>query len=100
LTTDLLTNISNRLKPDEVMANKIQRAGRNESELGVFLLDIDHVKKVNDTYGHQVGDKTLTTFARLFERGIRSVDIVGRWGGEEFLIICLSTDEIGCKLLA
>ena len=82
------------------MTNKIQRAGRNESEFGVILLDIDHVKKVNDTYGHQVGDKTLTTIARLLERGIRSVDIVGRWGGEEFLIICLSTYEIGCKMLA
>jgi len=98
--TDPLTNIFNRLKLDEILAREIQRAARNRSEFSVILLDIDHFKKVNDTYGHQVGDETLVTFARLLEATIRSVDIVARWGGEEFLIFCPDTDENGCKLLA
>ncbi|MBT4220415.1 MAG: diguanylate cyclase [Rhodospirillaceae bacterium] len=99
-TTDPLTNVFNRLKLDEALENEIQRAARNGSEFGVILLDIDHFKKVNDTYGHQVGDHSLVIFARLLETAIRSVDIVGRWGGEEFLILCPGTDENGCKLLA
>ena len=99
-TTDPLTNISNRLKLDEAITSEIQRAQRNGSVFSIILLDIDHFKKVNDTYGHQVGDRTLTVFARLLETSIRSIDIVGRWGGEEFLILCPNTDRNGCKLLA
>jgi len=98
--TDPLTNIHNRLKLDQVLKMEIQRAARNGSEFSVILLDVDHFKKVNDTFGHQVGDETLTAFALLLKTSLRSVDIVGRWGGEEFLIICPGTDKKGCALLA
>ena len=57
------------------------------------MLDIDHFKNVNDTYGHNVGDTTLQTFANILLQNTREVDIVGRWGGEEFLIIVTNTNK-------
>lgn len=98
--TDSLTEIFNRLKLDQDLEHEIQRATRNGTAFAVILLDLDHFKRVNDTHGHQVGDETLTIIARLLAANIRGVDIVGRWGGEEFLILCPGTDEQGCTLLA
>jgi diguanylate cyclase (GGDEF)-like protein len=58
----------------------------------VIIIDIDHFKEVNDTFGHQVGDEILKQFAQLLHVSLRATDIAGRWGGEEFLIICPNTD--------
>ncbi len=98
--TDPLTGLYNRLKLDESLEKELDRAHRYDGNLGLILMDIDHFKQVNDNYGHQVGDKILIKIAEVLNNNIRKVDIVGRWGGEEFLIICPQTDEQGTFQLA
>jgi len=98
--TDRLTGIYNRHKLDMTLQGEIDRSRRNERQFGVMMLDIDHFKKVNDTYGHPVGDIILKDLAQLLLASIRSTDVVGRWGGEEFMIICPETDENGLLNLA
>ncbi len=93
--TDKLTGIFNRLKLDEVLNYELNRSERFGSRLGVVLLDLDHFKMVNDLYGHQVGDQCLIKVADILRKHSRKIDTVGRWGGEEFLIICPETDEQG-----
>ncbi len=91
-TTDRLTNLNNRLKLEEILSQELEKTGQNGKDMAVLLLDIDHFKKVNDTYGHQVGDSVLSEFARLILDSIRKVDYASRWGGEEFLVVCPETD--------
>ena len=86
--TDKLTGLHNRLKVDEVLSHQQLQVDRYNTQCGLILLDIDHFKNVNDTYGHQTGDRVLIEFANLLKTNMRSTDTVGRWGGEEFLIIC------------
>jgi len=92
-TTDKLTGLFNRAKLDEVFEKELKKVKRYETDLSIILLDIDHFKEVNDTYGHQTGDIVLCEFAKLLKDNIRESDYLGRWGGEEFLIICPSTNE-------
>jgi len=98
--TDKLTGIFNRLKIDEVLESEIQRSQRYVHPFSIILLDIDHFKRVNDTHGHQAGDRILVEIAVLLQTSSRETDIVGRWGGEEFMIICPHTDESGARSLA
>lgn len=98
--TDALTGIYNRLKLDEDLAYAIKRSKRTQREFSIILLDIDNFKRVNDRFGHLVGDELLKGFAALLTGAIRQSDIVGRWGGEEFLVICPDTDRHGCEILA
>lgn len=91
--TDKLTNVYNRHKLDETLEIEKKRADRYDSNFGVMVLDIDHFKKINDLYGHHVGDSVLKEFASLLKTNSRDTDIVGRWGGEEFLIIVPETDK-------
>lgn len=93
--TDKLTGLFNRLKLDEVFEREIQRSTRFNQRFSVILLDIDHFKQVNDTHGHQVGDQVLMAVANVLSANTRETDIVGRWGGEEFLVICPQTDQNG-----
>jgi diguanylate cyclase (GGDEF)-like protein len=86
-TTDYLTQVYNRRGLFERLDYEMRRAGRNASHLSVLLIDIDHFKHVNDTYGHAVGDKVLVELAGFIKKSIRNTDIVGRFGGEEFLVI-------------
>lgn len=86
--TDQLTQISNRLFLDNSFKLELQRTKRYNTRFSVIILDIDKFKTVNDKHGHDVGDKVLIEMASLFKESIRSTDILGRWGGEEFLIIC------------
>ena len=65
---------------------------RNQTPLGVILLDVDHFKQVNDTYGHPVGDLILQQVAQRLQASIRTYDIAARFGGEEFLVLCADTD--------
>lgn len=85
--TDKLTQLYNRTKIDDLFQLEISRAKRYREPLSVILLDIDHFKSVNDTYGHQMGDSVLKAFAEILLNNIRDADHLGRWGGEEFIII-------------
>ncbi|WP_290702819.1 GGDEF domain-containing protein [Amphritea sp.] len=98
--TDALTGIYNRLKLDEDLSYAIKRSKRTKNDFSIILLDIDNFKLVNDRFGHLVGDEVLKAFSSLIASAIRETDIVGRWGGEEFLIICPDTDLQGGKKLA
>lgn len=84
---DSLTQLYNRFKLDAVLKIEMERYGRSGSPFSVIMLDIDDFKKVNDTYGHVVGDKVLVELAAILQKTIRKIDTAGRWGGEEFLII-------------
>jgi polar amino acid transport system substrate-binding protein len=90
--TDTLTGISNRLYIDQFLEEEIQRSQRYGNNLSIILIDIDNFKHVNDQYGHIIGDKVLIDMAGIISPMIRKTDVFGRWGGEEFLIICTETD--------
>ena len=89
---DSLTKIANRRKIDSFLEAEIDRSGRFNLPLSIIMIDIDLFKKVNDTYGHKVGDEVLKKLAEILSSSIRKYDLVGRWGGEEFLIICPNSD--------
>ncbi|MCG8550594.1 MAG: diguanylate cyclase [Desulfobacterales bacterium] len=99
-TFDQLTGLVNRTKLDEVLRAELIRSNRYGNALGLIMLDIDHFKKVNDTHGHQVGDNVLQLFAEQLRHGVRDADVPGRWGGEEFLIICPESGLHGVETLA
>jgi len=86
-TIDVLTRIPNRRATQLFLEKELSRAQRNQGEFMVLLIDIDDFKLVNDRWGHSVGDEVLVRTASLFQSMIRKQDLVGRWGGEEFLII-------------
>ncbi len=98
--SDQLTGLVNRRKLDEILATEIKRSKRYGNAFGVIMLDIDHFKAVNDTHGHQIGDQVLQLFAEQLKQGVREVDVPGRWGGEEFLIVCPETEKEGLVSLA
>jgi diguanylate cyclase (GGDEF)-like protein len=89
--TDRLTGLYNRNKLDEVLNYEYERATRYDCSFSLIIIDIDHFKSVNDTYGHHVGDTVLIEFSKILHNTIRKIDTVGRWGGEEFVIICPDT---------
>jgi diguanylate cyclase (GGDEF)-like protein/PAS domain S-box-containing protein len=91
-TTDTLTHVFNRIKYTELMQREIERARRYDHPLSMIMFDIDHFKRVNDTYGHMVGDYVLCTLAQLVKENLRETDFLVRWGGEEFVIIAPETD--------
>jgi len=99
-TTDALTGICNRRHFDEVLASEINRAARFSSPLSLILFDIDHFKRVNDTFGHQAGDRVLTQLAVTVGNSIRTVDLFARWGGEEFVVMLPGSDLDAGRLLA
>ena len=99
-STDKLTGIFNRRALDEALRKEIDRARRYRHPMALILFDIDHFKRVNDTFGHQVGDAALSELARLVTGKIRAHDVFARWGGEEFVILGVSSDMDGCLRLA
>jgi len=90
--TDPLTNIYNRRKFSQLLDQEIERVERYKRSLAVVLLDIDHFKRINDTFGHDAGDSVLKKISRLIKGNIRSVDTLARYGGEEFVIILPETN--------
>jgi diguanylate cyclase (GGDEF)-like protein len=102
--TDKLTGLYNRLKTDEKLEEEHKKVLRYENYCcSILLIDVDHFKQINDHYGHHVGDKILQEIALVLKKSIRDTDIVGRWGGEEFLIILPNTNKkeaynVGLKL--
>jgi len=91
-TMDKLTSIFNRYKIDMALDEQIEVSKRYHRALSLIFFDIDHFKEINDTYGHKMGDLVLIELSKLITQNIRSSDIFGRWGGEEFLIILPETD--------
>ena len=86
--TDQLTQIPNRLFLDRSYTYEVNRSLRYGSRFSVILLDIDNFKSINDNFGHDIGDEVLIEIAKILKSSIRKTDVIGRWGGEEFLIMC------------
>ena len=99
-TTDLLTQLNNRVILDNELQLKFDTFKRHERVFSLIMMDVDFFKSINDKYGHIVGDSVLKEIASLLKENIRSIDIAGRWGGEEFLIICDETNLDGAYILA
>lgn len=91
-TRDELTGLANRRFMLEKMREEVQRAQRTSSPLLVAMFDIDHFKRVNDKYGHQVGDRALQVFSSVVQNNLRANDTLARWGGEEFVALLTDTD--------
>ena len=98
--TDDLTRLANRRAGLDRLSAELARAAVDGSATGVLLIDVDHFKRVNDTWGHQVGDELLRTLARVAEAGVRPGDLVCRYGGEEFLAVLSGADEEAVLLVA
>ncbi len=98
--SDRLTGLFNRLRLDHLLEEELVRSQRGSGVFSAILLDVDHFKSVNDTHGHQVGDQVLVAVAKLLKDGVRELDVAGRWGGEEFLVVCRETNLAGATLLA
>ena len=97
---DALTNIYNRVKFNSVYPAVVDRALRHDEAFSIILFDIDYFKSINDTYGHNAGDKVLVELARLVNLGLRESDIFARWGGEEFVILSRYSTAHQAQLLA
>lgn len=97
---DHLTGIYNRRKISRELYTEIGRSKRYKRSFSIIMIDIDNFKETNDTYGHIRGDTLLIEIADILRNCIRKVDILGRWGGEEFLVISPETDTNGARLLA
>lgn len=98
--TDSLTKVANRRHLFELLETERERATRYQHPLSIIIMDIDHFKTVNDTYGHNAGDDVLVKVAQVASSLIRSMDSIGRYGGEEFLAVLPETDLAGAFALA
>lgn len=90
--TDGLTGVYNRRGLELLLEKEASRSERYERDLSIILFDLDHFKQINDSYGHSAGDEVLKTVAEIVQSQLRKGDEVGRWGGEEFMVICSETD--------
>lgn len=99
-TTDHLTSISNRRHITSLINAELVRSNRYEQPFSIILMDVDHFKCINDTYGHDAGDRVLQSIANVLRTTCREVDAVARWGGEEFLMLCPKTDHGEASKLA
>jgi diguanylate cyclase (GGDEF)-like protein len=98
--TDRLTGISNRRKIEQALQAELLRAKRYHTPYSVILIDVDMFKRVNDDFGHPAGDAVLVRFAGILTALIRETDMAGRWGGEEFIIVCPESDLAVAAALA
>ena len=99
-STDPLTGVANRAKFEERIGESIKSVGRGHGDFALLLFDLDHFKKVNDTYGHQAGDLVLSRVARTILNTLRETDLLARYGGEEFAIVAPYVDRKGACLIA
>lgn len=98
--TDALTGLANRRHVDEKLAEEVLRHQRRGDEFTVVLADLDHFKRINDQYGHPAGDAVLVHAAEVLRGGVRTLDTVGRWGGEEFILVLPLTGIDGACAVA
>jgi diguanylate cyclase (GGDEF)-like protein len=98
--TDALTGLANRAALDGRFAVALEQARRYHRPLSIVMLDIDHFKRINDEFGHQTGDRVLREIAGLLQSCLRGTDAVGRWGGEEFLVLCPETNGQQAEVFA
>lgn len=99
-TSDGLTNLANRRSFIDHLEKEIARVRRFKTRASLLMVDIDHFKNINDTHGHAVGDTVLKHFAALCLQKMRSIDVVGRLGGEEFALLLPETDAASALLFA
>ncbi|MGW8256686.1 MAG: GGDEF domain-containing protein, partial [Thermoguttaceae bacterium] len=99
-TYDFLTGLRNREAIMHELHRECERTSRNGLQLGVVMIDVDHFKRINDTYGHQVGDKVLSEVAKRMAAEARTYESIGRYGGEEFLIVLVECDLNGAGKMA
>ena len=99
-TINQLTGLYNRHKLDMELKAEIERANRYGRTFSLIMFDIDWFKSVNDNFGHPAGDRVLKAIADIIRNRVRTTDIAGRWGGEEFLLICPETAPTGAVELA
>ena len=97
---DCLTNLYNRRKINTLIHAEIERSDRYKKGFSLIIIDIDFFKRVNDQFGHLAGDNLLRMFSDLLRETIRHTDTAGRWGGEEFVVICPETNMDGATALA
>ena len=97
---DALTGLPNRRMLDEQLAIANITSHEMNYDFGIALMDIDHFKNVNDTYGHSMGDNVLKMVAKSLQSGIMRTDIIARWGGDEFICLLRGTDEVSLKRVA
>ncbi|MDK9702393.1 MAG: PfkB family carbohydrate kinase [Sulfuritalea sp.] len=98
---DAMTDIPNRRRIELELSKSLSRVARGTSKsLAVLMVDIDHFKSVNDTYGHNVGDQVIIAVARIIKECLRDIDTAGRWGGEEFVIVLPDTAVDAAALVA
>lgn len=98
--TDALTGAGNRINLENVMNREFDLASRYDQPLSILMLDLDHFKRVNDTYGHAAGDYVLKTVAKTLRAASRGVDMTFRFGGEEFVVLLNKTDLTGANITA
>ncbi|MDY6824560.1 MAG: transporter substrate-binding domain-containing protein [Thermodesulfobacteriota bacterium] len=98
--TDPLTGMFNRMKFEELLQHEIKRVQRTGECFSLIMLDVDNFKEINDSYGHQAGDSVLKKISGFLQASIREADNLGRWGGEEFLVLCPNTSDTGAATLA
>jgi diguanylate cyclase (GGDEF)-like protein len=99
-TTDPLTGIFNRGHLMALLARELQRAERYKTCIALLMLDIDHFKHINDTYGHPAGDAAIKAMTGAATRHLRPTDVIGRFGGEEFVVLLPHTEEPGAIAVA
>ena len=98
--TDALTGLYNRRRFHDVLVSEFERAKRYSTPFSLVMLDIDHFKKINDSYGHDVGDTVLKEVSAILMKSIREIDTAARYGGEEFMVILPSTDKVKAHVVA
>lgn len=98
--TDGLTGLLNRIHIQEYIHSEVERFGRYNLAASLIFLDIDHFKEINDTHGHNTGDKVLQKFSNILQENIRNTDFAGRWGGEEFILLLPNTDVVQARIFA
>lgn len=99
-TTDSLTGLANRARLETEVEVELRTARRYDQPCALIMIDIDHFKRINDRHGHLAGDEVLRTLAAILREGVRESDTVGRWGGEEFLVLCRRTELDAAIFLA